>query len=239
MLSFSRSIVDRVHVWSAGAGAVRYQIEGRELLEDVLYNERRGALFLVSHLGNFDLAIARSEVTSDNRFNIVLDTSQTRIYNQFRNKIFKSGQVRFIEPEALTPIEAILMAERAGNGEVIVVAADRIMNANKKNSVLVDFLGCQAAFPLGPYIMAHFLKVPVYCLFALKKQNDCLIRFEIFEQKVIIPRKQRQLAIRQYAQKFASRLERECFNFPLQWYNFYDFWARPEPTMQSRHDETS
>ena len=208
-------------------------------MEDVLCNERHGALFLVSHLGNFDLAIALCEVASDSRFNIVLDTSQTRIYNQFRNKIFKSGQVRFIEPKALTPIEVISMAGRAVNGEVIVVAADRIMNANKKNSVLVDFLGCQAAFPLSPYLMAHLLEVPVYCLFALNKQNDCLIRFEMFEQKVIIPRKQRQLVIRQYAQKFAARLERECFNFPLQWYNFYDFWARPEPTMQGKHDETS
>lgn len=207
-------------------------------MSDVLHTSSRGALFLVTHLGNFDLAIALSDIVPDNRFNIVLDTSHTKIYNQFREKIFKSAQVRFIEPNSLTPTTIISLANRTANGEVIIISADRIVNPSTKNSVPVNFLGDRAVFPSGPYIMAHLLEIPVYSLFALKQHDGCLIRFEIFEKKTIIPRKQRQVAIQQYAQKFAARLERECLNFPLQWYNFYDFWAWPEPLERDRHDET-
>ena len=238
ILSFSRSMVDRVHAWSAGGGAIRYQIEGKELVDDVLYSKvpHHGAIILVSHLGNFDLAIARNDTIPQRKFNIVLDTSHTKTYNQFRDKIFESGHIQFIDPEEITPLKTISLVEQAANGEVIFIAADRTANANDKNSVLVDFLGSQAAFPSGPYIMANLLEVPVYCLFSLKQHNNCLIRFEMFEQKVVIPRKHRQLAIRQYAQNFASRLERECFNFPFQWYNFYDFWA-VDPGAQGKQDE--
>ena len=238
ILSFSISMVDRVHAWSAGSASTHYQVEGQDLMFDVLHAKSRGALFLVTHLGNFDLAIALSDLIPDNRFNIVLDTSHTRIYNQFRKKIFKSAQVRFIDPNSLTPIKIISLANRAASGEVIIISADRIVNPGTKNSVPVNFLGDRAVFPSGPYIMAHLLEIPVYCLFALKQHDGCLIRFEIFEKKIIMPRKQRQVAIQQYAQKFATRLERECLNFPLQWYNFYDFWARPELMERDRHDET-
>lgn len=239
ILSFSKSMVDRVYVWLAGGKAIRYQIEGQELVDSVLRNKFHGALFLVSHLGNFDLAIALSEVALGNQFNIVMDTGRTRIYNQFRDKFFKSEQVRFLEPKDLTPTEVMRLVQRVANGEIVIMAADRVIHANDKNSVRVNFLGSQAAFPSTPYIMANLLEVPVYCLFSLQKHNRCLICFELFAQKIIVPRVRRQRAIHSYAQKFATRLERECVKFPLQWYNFYNFWATPESPTQVKHDGSS
>ncbi len=239
ILSFAWSMVDRVYAWSEGAGAIRYKIEGKELMNNALYKERRGALFLASHLGNFDLAIVLSEINPEKLFNVVLHTGHTRIYNRFRKKIFNSRQVHFIEPEEITPFQAISLVEKAANGEMVIIAADRTINTNSKNSVLVNFLGDQAAFPSGPYIMAYLLGVPVYFMFAVQKHDGCLIKIETFEQKVIVPRKQRQIAVKYYAQKFAARLERECLEFPFQWYNFYDFWAMPDSLSQGDDDESS
>ncbi len=225
ILAFSRSMVDRMYAWSAGTGDVHYQVEGLEALHRVLLDKRCGAVFLVSHLGNFDLSIARSEKTPDKRFTIVLDSSGSRTYNQFRDKIFESAQIRFLAPHALTPIEVTLLTERVADGEVVIIAADRITHATPKNSASVNFLGEQALFPAGPYILAHLLKVPVYSLFALQKGNTCIIKFDRFAQQVALPRQERQAAIKRYAQQFATRLERECLQYPFQWYNFFDFWA--------------
>ncbi len=225
ILSFSRSMVDRIYSWSAGADTVKFKIEGEALLDQVLSDQRQGALFLVSHLGNFDLAIARSGITPDKRFNIVLGTSGSSTYNRFRDKIFDSGQIRFIEPEAIDPVETISLVQKVSAGEVVVIAADRTISTATKNSTTVDFLGSQTKFPAGPYIMAHLLEVPVYCLFAIRTSDGLLIRFELFDQRVTLPRNDRQLAISRYAQRFAARLEQQCFDYPLQWYNFYDFWA--------------
>lgn len=228
ILTFAQSMVDRVHVWSAGHAAFRYRIEGLALIDRALSNTQHGALFLVSHLGNFDLAMALSESNPKKCFNVVLDTQYTSLYNRFRTKIFHSKQVRFIAPQAITPIVAMDLAARVANGEIVIIAADRIIDANHKNSVIVDFLSAPAVLPSGPYIMAHLLEVPVYYIFAAQQGNGYLIRIELFAQRVFIPRQQRQTTIAQYAQKFATRLERECYDFPLQWYNFYDFWAIPE-----------
>ncbi len=238
VLSFSTAMVDRVYAWSEGSSAIRYNISESELMDKVLGSGSPGALFLISHLGNFDLAIARSEVTPDKKFNIVMDTSHTRTFNQFRDRIFESGQVRFIEPKNITPLETMSLVERVANGEVVIIAADRVINTNEKNNVMVEFLGEKALFPSGPYILAHVLKVPVYLLFALKKNNSCLLKLELFDQKVIIPRKHRERAIAQYAKKYASRLEQECFKFPLQWFNFYDFWIKPKVVTKNRYEKS-
>lgn len=228
--SFARSIVERVHAWSAGCEAFRYEGEGLRLLEATLRDEPGGALFLVSHLGNFDLSIARSQVIHYKNFNVVMNTRHARVYNRFRAKIFKSERVRFVEAQAITPIEVMGLCERVGDGEVVVMAADRTAKVGGEHNVVVRFLGGRAEFPGGPYIMAHILGVPVYCLFVVKQGGRCLVRFDLFEKRVVVPRVERRRALEQYAQKYADRLARECLDFPLQWYNFYDFWVNSTET---------
>ena len=40
-----------------------------------------------------------------------------------------------------------------------------------------------------------------------------------------IPPKERPKAIQQQIELYASLLEHYCLKAPLQWFNFYDFWA--------------
>ncbi len=234
MLNFSQSMVDRIYSWNSKEKAVKYEVEGREIMDSVLNVDSQGAIIFVSHLGNFDLAIARTNLTPNKRFNIIMDTSHTRTYNNYRDKIFDSSQVRFIEPSEITPLVTMDLVNRTANGEVVFIAADRTVSSDSKNTVLAEFLGDLAAFPIGPYIMAHLLEVPAYIMFSVQRSNLCLIRFEAFEDRISISRQDRDQAIRRYAQKFACRLELACFEFPLQWYNFYDFWVLPEATEHDR-----
>lgn len=228
ILSFAQSIVDRVCSWTPGSNPIEYEVDGQAVMDSILGDKSNGGIIFISHLGNFDLAIARKDLIPDKRFNIVMDTSQTQTYNKYRNKLFQSGQVSFMEPDSITPMKTMELIEKVGNGEIIVIAADRIQSFNTKNSVAVNFMGDMAAFPSGPYILAHLLEAPVYVLFALQKKGKCLIRFEEFERQIVLTRKNRQEDLRRYAEKFAARLQKECLLFPLQWYNFYDFWAESE-----------
>ena len=235
ILSFSFSMIDRVNSWIENTSSLNYDIDDQKLLDQTLGSGSGGAVILVSHLGNFDLAIARRSATPQKKFNIVMDTSQTQTYNGYRSKLFKSGQIRFIEPNQITPLETINLVERVSAGEIVVIAADRIQKPTKKNSVMVDFLGDSAAFPTGPYVLSHLLEVPVFVLFSLKHKNKCLIQFELFSPKVVIRRNHRETDLSRYAQDFSSRLQHRCILFPLQWYNFYDFWA---PLCEVDNDQT-
>jgi predicted LPLAT superfamily acyltransferase len=41
----------------------------------------------------------------------------------------------------------------------------------------------------------------------------------------VLDRKGRRDALRRYATDYAARLERMARAFPMQWYNFFGFWA--------------
>jgi predicted LPLAT superfamily acyltransferase len=43
-----------------------------------------------------------------------------------------------------------------------------------------------------------------------------------------LPRREREQAIAHHAARYAARLEYFCRKAPLQWFNFFDFWQRPE-----------
>ena len=226
VLSFAQSMVDRVHTWSVGAKGIEYLCTDEKLMNHVVNDPKQGAVFLISHLGNFDMAIARGELSQQKRFNIVMDTSHTQTFNEFRGELYSSDTVRFIEPDSISPMVMMSLVERVANGEFVVIAADRSTELGDKGNVKADFLGQAAFFPKGPYIMAGLLGVPVYSVFALQKGRKCILKFKLFEKKVEVPRATREESIAKYAQKYAKILEGECLDYPLQWYNFYQFWAK-------------
>ncbi len=230
ILAFSTAMVDRVNTWSNGMKDIEYKIEGEKLLNQVLSTETRGAVFLMSHLGNFDLAIARSEMTPNRNFTIVMDTRQTTQYNELRDKNFKSDKVKFISPDEITPVSTITLVEGADNGDILIIAADRVDSGacHYKNTVTANFFGQPARFSIGPYVLSHLLEVPVYTLFAFTYKNQCRIYFELFENEISLNREHREEDLCTYVNKFANRLERYCIKYPLQWFNFYNYWADPE-----------
>lgn len=230
VLSFCQSMVERVHSWNSLSATPECVTDAQELLDTVLNSGREGALIFVSHLGNFDLAIACTKTSSNKLFNIVMNTGHTCIYNHYREKMFDADKIRFIEPASITPMTMMKLVNRVSTGEIVIIAADRTVSADNKNDIFVNFLGGRAAFPPGPYILACLLGVPTYILFALKQQNGFRVHFEVFDKKIMLPRNERSLAIHSYAQRFASRLELQCIRYPLQWYNFYDFWEQSAET---------
>jgi predicted LPLAT superfamily acyltransferase len=48
---------------------------------------------------------------------------------------------------------------------------------------------------------------------------------EHFSDGIELSRKKRQDDLEQLTQQYASSLERQVAQSPLQWFNFYDFWA--------------
>ena len=226
ILSFAQSLVDRAHAWGMSAKDIQYHVTEKALLDSVVSDTAQGAVFLVSHLGNFDLAMKGSNITSRKRFNIVLSSKNSAVFNRFRFKFMESDQVRFVEASDITTIGIINLVERVSEGEIVVIAADRTVDDTNRSNVPVTFLDETAMFPAGPYILAHMLGVPVYTLFTFKQRDVCLVLFQLFENKVNVSRHDRQTAIHCYAQKFATILECNCLQYPLQWYNFYDFWAK-------------
>ena len=112
-------------------------------------------------------------------------------------------------------------------GEWVAIAADRTPNdalTRGDRSVTADFLGREAPFPAGPFILASLLKCGVVTLFAVREGNRILIKCEPFADEVKLPRRGREAELSRLASLWAQRLEAEALEHPAQWFNFYDFW---------------
>ena len=118
------------------------------------------------------------------------------------------------------------LSQRIDQGEILVIAADRTTTSDSSTSVGIKFLGAEANFPIGPFVLAHLLQSPVYTLFSIRKSGNFLIDFKLFKSQIQLPRSNRQAAITCYAAQYANQLESNCKRYPFQWYNFFDFWSR-------------
>src|SRR6202035_3550777 len=129
-------------------------------------------------------------------------------------------QVTEIGPDA-----GILLQQRIARGEWVAIAGDRTPVGGGGRISRVPFLGAQAAFSNGPYILAHLLGCPVYLLFCLREKDIYRLHFEAFAARIALPRTGRDAALTGYAERYAARLAYFAERAPFQWYNFFDFWA--------------
>jgi predicted LPLAT superfamily acyltransferase len=101
---------------------------------------------------------------------------------------------------------------------------DRLAERNDR-AVHVDFLGGKARFPSGPFLLAHLLSCPVYLVFALfSEPNRYDVHCELFADRIRLPRETREESVKEYAQKYAARIEHYVRQSPKNWFNFFEFW---------------
>jgi predicted LPLAT superfamily acyltransferase len=104
---------------------------------------------------------------------------------------------------------------------------DRTSINHEERSVAASFLGDDALFPEGPFVIAHLLACPVYLIFCLKQNGLYRIYLEKFADPLELPRQSREQALQEVVARYAQRLEHYCLKAPLQWFNFFDFWRFP------------
>ena len=117
---------------------------------------------------------------------------------------------------------------------MVALLGDRAMPQGRVAEV--TFLGSRAVFPTGPYLLAAALGCPVFLTFALHTPpNRYDIHCELFAERVVLPRREREEALRELAQRYAERLEHYCRLAPDNWFNFYDFWRAGRPPVNHSH----
>ena len=222
-LSFAEVALDRIFLLKGQLH--RFQLNSRLGFHHIqkLRAEKKGALLVGAHIGSFEALRTRADA-NDAPVNILAYSSNARMINALLKQLNPHAAARFIE---ITPgsVDAIFkVKELIDRGEIVALLADRT-GINEK-SVTVDFLGGPAKFPAGLYQLAAMLKCPVYMTFSLYTSPNQYESFcePLVEDRLELPRGNRDAVIQQYAQRYADRLEHYCRQSPYNWFNFYDFW---------------
>jgi predicted LPLAT superfamily acyltransferase len=222
-MNFSISILDKVAAWD-DPGRVHVDFPDKSRLLEALA-AGRGALLLSAHLGNLEVARALGTQIADLRVNALVYSGNARKMGAMLAGTSRDYRPRLLEVDHIGPETALLLRGKIAAGEVVVIVGDRTPVAPDSPVVRVPFLGRQARFAMGPYVLAHVLECPVYLLFCLRHGPGYRLCLEAFAEQIRLPRAGRQAAAVAWAGRYAQRLADYATRFPLQWYNFYDFWA--------------
>jgi predicted LPLAT superfamily acyltransferase len=223
--AFGRSTVDKLLAWAGRPGGI--ELETGELAPFLeLHGSRRGALFLGAHLGNLEMLRALGQGRGLDGLNAVVYSRNAVRFHEFLKGVNPGFGVDLVQVGGVTPDTAIRLQQKLDQGECLFIVGDRTPPSETGRTVTVPFLGRPAAFPVGPYILAHLLHCPVHLMFCVHDGTRYRVRVEPFAERIELPRDRREAAIAQWAGRYARSLETQCRATPFQWFNFFDFWGR-------------
>ncbi|MEZ9706608.1 glycosyltransferase family 2 protein, partial [Vibrio breoganii] len=117
-------------------------------------------------------------------------------FNSVMKAVNPQSDLNLIQVTSMGPDTAILLQQKLEQGEWIVIVGDRTSTSKESRSVWAEFLGKEAPFPQGPFMLASVLKAPVFLLFGLRDDSQSKphfnVYFEHFSNKIELPRKTRE-----------------------------------------------
>ena len=218
---FASVLLDRAFMLAGRPQALDVEVENRELVYR-LADRGQGSLLLGAHLGSFD-------VTRDighRRRHVVVNMLMYEENAQKLNAVIASfGGHSRMKVIPIGAVDSLIRAkDRLYQGEWVGILGDRVV-ANDR-LIRVPFLGSEAAFPAGPFLVASALKVPVVlftCLYL--GGNRYKEHFELFSEHIELDRRHREADLEKWVRRYAERLEYYCRLAPYNWFNFYDYWG--------------
>ena len=224
--TFAQVSLDRLFFMTGRLSAFEVEQKNHDRLAEAA-RSGRGMLLLGAHLGSFDVMRCRAK-EFDIPVNVVVDFSNAERVNSVLRSLAPDMNTRLISLSD-DPLAAVLEIKAAvGRGEPVAILGDRLPDTRGGDRVVkTRFLGDDAWFPAGPWLLAHTLQCPVYFVAGLyTRPNRYALQFELLADEVKLDRKERATALARYAQAYASMLETYARSAPLNWFNFYDFWSR-------------
>ena len=220
---FAESIVDRMIVWSGDVESISIDYGDTEIVLE-LAREGRGAILLGSHLGSYDLLRSVAERTGV-VLNILMFTPRTARINAFFEQMHPGLKMRLISFEPGSIRAVFEMKAAIDRGEFVGVMGDRVWESEHDRSVSVTFLGRQARFPLGPFLLQAVLGCPMILTGCFRTGAGRYQASAVpFTPAGVVPRSDRRQYAEDLAQRYALVLEEWCMRTPYQWFNFFEFW---------------
>ncbi len=183
-------------------------------------------IIIGSHIGDIEMLRAVNNFLDRTTLNIIQETENNKGFMNYLRGINQNSGINIIPVNSISPGTIVKLQESLSKGEWLTLLGDRL-NSKETKSIKVSFLGGEAEFPVGPWIMASLLNVPV-----------CIVHTVIVDGKrrlymtelgrITIGRKSRKDDLEKYIIAYAKVLEDLLLQAPLDWFNFYDFWNEGE-----------
>jgi predicted LPLAT superfamily acyltransferase len=219
---FATTILDRVFLLSGAATRLSIEVVDED---GVLRRARagQGSLLLGAHLGSFDMlrSLAVGEAA------LPLKVFMRKGHNPRVTRLLASLNPAIAETVVpwRGPTDILKVKDLLDSGCCVAILGDRVMPGER--SVVCEFLGAPASFPLAPMQLAALLRAPVFFFCGLRHAGHRYVaRFELLAAGDDLPRARSAEALAPWVQAYADRLAASARAAPYNWFNFFAFWAR-------------
>lgn len=214
---FGQTIIDKVAISAGMRDQFTYEFDGIENLKEIL-TEQNGGILISAHLGNFEISERFfSELDFSFQINQVTVDGEVSVIKEYLESFSQKSTIRYIYiKEDMSHIFDINKA--LSNNELICFTGDRYFEGSKV--MTAKLLGKEAVFPVGPFLLASRLGVPVIFVYVMKEKN---LHYHLYARKAEgLKKRDAQSVLDAYVLSLEGMLKK----YPLQWFNFFDFWNR-------------
>lgn len=227
MHAYAATTLDRIYLLSQRVKDFDIRVSGLDELHAQM-ERGRGVLLVGAHVGSFEALRVLSLRRDDVDVRVVLDTQATPVMTELLHALNPKVAAGVID--ASRPGHEVVLALRDAmeHGALATLLGDRARPGEA--TVVVDFLGAPARFPVAPFLLASLLKVPlVFCVGLYRGGARYDLHFETLAAEVELPRRAREAELKAIVQLYAQRLEHHVRAHPWNWFNFHDFWNLDVP----------
>jgi len=182
----------------------------------------KGAILLGSHLGSFEALRVLGTLEENLSLKVLMIEEHNQMITELLN-ILNPDVASSVIPVG-QPDTFLRVKEALDQQEMIGILGDRTIDNDRETRC--EFFGHPASFPLGPLQMAAVLKAPVILFYGLYQGgNRYDVRFHLLTEGIDISREKRMQKVQELTCEYARQLENNARQAPLNWFNFYDYWA--------------
>jgi len=219
---FGSTILDRVFLLAERYTRFDIKVYGLDELVSRMHPDH-GVLLLGAHVGSFEVLRVLASERPDVKVCALLDTQKTPAMTRILHSLNPAVAKNVIDASRPGTEIVLALGEALSEGALVTLLADRARE--REQTVVVDFMGSPAPFPVAPFLIGSVLKVPlVMCIGMYRGGNRYDLYFEALADELVLPRAERKTALRVFVQHYASRLEHYVRQDPYNWFNWHDFW---------------
>jgi predicted LPLAT superfamily acyltransferase len=212
--TFGQTIIDKISISAGMQNKFTNEHDGGEILKRLLA-EKKGGVLISAHIGNFEIAQHFfGEINVDFQINLVTTDLEHSAIKDYLEKITKKTTINLIiiknDLSHIFEINAAL-----ARNELVCFTGDRYFEGVK--SLSEKLLGQEALFPAGPFLIASRLQVPVVFVYVMKEPN---LHYHLYTREAQTKHRDEKGLLKAYVESVETMLK----EYPLQWFNYYDFW---------------
>ena len=221
ILNYAYSLADKMSAICDKNTPIKFQINKNKDWDKFQTNIKNGTgVFLISsHLGNIEAFCAFSSPDKNikpKKLHALMEVSQNSIFHKFIEDRNNNSSFSLYPTEQMDFQTIMSLYENLCNGDMILMAGDRVSAENSEKTITGKLLDRNCLFPEGTFLFSKKMKHPTYAIVLPYIGNNTY--------KVCVKEIDTSKNIENIVKQYTKFIEKNLVKYPSQWYNFYSFF---------------